>query len=145
MKVVDSVGHLLPAYQFGRFFSSPAKLEEGLMKHKKVGQSRSEYLVTVPRVWIEGDSPMPSTHQITAWEAPINILLAEVFGKARNASEAMRIDNALSTKALEVENSSVDRDARVRHACVQRRSYLHWFGKWTKPIKRRHIAEAIGH
>ena len=136
MKVVDSVGHLLPAYQFGRFFSSPAKLEEGLMKHKKVGQSRSEYLVTVPRVWIEGDSPMPSTHQITAWEAPINILLAEVFGKARNASEAMRIDNALSTKALEVENSSVDRNARIRQACAQRRTYLHWFGNWTKPIKR---------
>lgn len=41
---------------------------------------------------------MPSTHQITAWEAPINILFAEVFGKARNASEAMRIDNALSTR-----------------------------------------------
>jgi hypothetical protein len=98
MKVVDSVGHLLPAYQFGRFFSSPAKLEEGLMKHKKVGESRSEYLMTVPCVWIEGDSPMPSTHQITAWEAPINILFAEVFGKARNASEAMRIDNALSTR-----------------------------------------------
>jgi hypothetical protein len=145
MKVVDSVGHLLPAYQFGRFFSSPAELEEGLMKHKKVRESRSEYLVTVPRVWMEGDSPTPSTHQITVWEAPINILFAEVFGKARNAPEAMRIDNTLSTKALEIENSSVDRDARIRQACAQRRPYLHWFGKWTKAIKRRNIAGAIGH
>ena len=145
MKVVDSLGHLLPAYQLGRFFSSPAKLEEGLMKHKKVGQSRSEYLVTVPRGWIEGDSPMPSRHQITAWEVPINILLAEVFGKVRNTSEAMRINNALSTKALEVENSSVDRDAQIRQACAQRRPYLHWCGKWTKSIERRNIAGVIEH
>src|SRR5215472_9868427 len=132
MKVVDPVGHVLPAYQFGRFFSSPPKLEEGLMKHKKVRESRSEYLVTVPCVWIEGDSPTPSTHRITAWEAPINILFAEVFGKARNAPEVMSTNNVLSNKALEVENSSADRDACVRQACGQRRSYLHWFGTWTK-------------
>ena len=76
------------------------------MKHKKVRESRSEYLVTVPCVWIEGDSPMPSTHRITAWEAPINILFAEVFGRARNAPEVVSKNKVLSNKALEVENSS---------------------------------------
>jgi hypothetical protein len=73
------------------------------MRHKKVGESRSEYLLTVPSVWTEESSPMPSTHRITAWEAPINILFAEVFGKAENASEAVTIENLLRTKALEGE------------------------------------------
>ena len=113
------------------------------MKHKK--ESRSEYLVTVPCVWIEGDSPMPSTHRITAWEAPINILFAEVFGKAKNASEAVTIDNVLSTKALVGENSSAHCDARVQQGCTQRRPYQHWFGKWIIHIKRRVIAGATGH
>ena len=115
------------------------------MRHKKVGESRSEYLLTVPSVWIEESLPMPSTHRITAWEAPINILFAEVFGKAENASEAVTIENLLSTKALESENSSADRDARVQQACTERRPYHHRFGKWIMRIKRWTIAGVTGH
>ena len=120
------------------------------MRHKNVGESQNEYLLTVPSVWTEGSSPMPGTHRITSWEAPINILLAQVFDKAKNVPEALPIDNALSTKALEVENSFADGDARVQQACTQRRPHQHWFGKWTKLLsaklhRRPLIAEVIEH
>ena len=115
------------------------------MRHKRVGESRSEYLLTVPRVWTEESSPMPSTHRITAWEAPINILFFEVFGKAETASEAVTMENLRSAKAVESENSPADRDVRVQQACRQRRPYHHRFGKWIMRIKRWTIAGVTGH
>jgi len=83
-------------------------------------QRQSDYLVTVPSVWIEGDSPTPSTHVVKAWTPPVNIVLAILFGRERDISQPDSIVNKLSGKALEVEDSSTSQGPRIEHQQVAR-------------------------
>ena len=84
------------------------------------GQRQSDYLVTVPSVWLEGDSPTASTHVVKAWTPPVNIVLAILFGKERDISQPDSIVNKLSGKALEVEDSSTSQGHRIEHQQVTR-------------------------
>ena len=84
------------------------------------GQRQSDYLVTVPSVWLEGDSPTPSTHVVKAWAPPVNIVLAILFGRRRDISQPDSIVNKLSGKALEVEDSSTSQGPRIEHQQVAR-------------------------
>ena len=64
-------------------------------------QRQSDYLVTVPSVWLEGDSPMPSTHVVKAWVPPTNIVFAILFGRERDLSQPDNIVNKLTDGASE--------------------------------------------
>jgi hypothetical protein len=77
-----------------------------------MGRRRSDYLLTVPTVWIERSSPTPSTHVITSFEPPVNDLLSLFSDKERDESHAVTIINKLSGKALEVEGLSNNQGAR---------------------------------
>ena len=83
-------------------------------------QRQSDYLVTVPSVWLEGDLPMPSTHVVKAWVPPTNIVFAILFGRERDLSQPDSIANKLSGEALEVEDSSTSQGPRIEHRQVAR-------------------------
>jgi hypothetical protein len=83
-------------------------------------QRQSDYLVTVPSVWLEGDSPMPSTHVVKAWVPPANIVFTILFGRERDLSQPDSIVNKLSGKASEVEDSSTSKGPRIEHQRVAR-------------------------
>jgi hypothetical protein len=58
------------------------------MSSEYMGRRRSDYLLTVPTVWIKGSSLTPSTHVITSFEPPVKDLLSLLFDKERNESQA---------------------------------------------------------
>jgi len=94
--------------------------ERNFMSSIRRRQRQSDYLVTVPSVWLEGDSPTPSTHVVKAWTPPVNIVLAILFGRERDISQPDSIVNKLSGKALEVEDSSTSQGPRIEHQQVAR-------------------------
>jgi hypothetical protein len=90
--------------------------ERNFMNSITTLQRQSDNLVTVPSVWLEGDSATPSTHVVKAWAPPVNIVLAIFFGRGRDKADS--IVNKLSGKALEVEDSSTSQRPRIEHQQV---------------------------
>jgi hypothetical protein len=88
--------------------------ERNFMSSIRTRQRQSDYLVTVPSVWLEGDSPTPSTHVVKAWAPPVNIVLAILFGRRRDISQPDSIVNKLSGKALELEDPT-SQGPRIEH------------------------------
>jgi hypothetical protein len=121
------------------------------MSYGKMGERRRDYLLSVPRVWLEDSSPTPDTHSITARDAPINILLAILLGNGtpiligtdRNATQSVTIVNKVSGKALEVEDSSINEGARIQQVTRNGAPNQRWFIKRTKFIKSHSIPELI--
>ena len=66
------------------FRTARQSAERNFMSSIRRRQRQSDYLVTVPSVWLEGDSPTPSTHVVKAWTPPVNIVLAILFGRERD-------------------------------------------------------------
>lgn len=104
---------------------------------------RSDFHMTGPGVWFDGNSAMPSTDLITERGSPINTLLAHFFGTGRNASQSVIIINKLSGKALEVENSSANHGARIQQFMQNGKSNQRWSVKCTKFIKYRAVPGLI--
>jgi hypothetical protein len=114
------------------------------MSPENMGRRRSDYLLTVPTVWIEGSSPTPSTHVITSFEPPVNDLLSLFCDKKRDESHAVTIINKLSGKALEVEGLSNNQGARIQLVTLNGAASQRWFVKRTKFISYRSILRIVG-
>src|SRR6476619_2770896 len=114
------------------------------MSPEYMGKHRSDYLLTVPTVWIEGSSSTPSTHVITSWEPPVNDLLYLLFDKKRDESRAVTIINKLSGKALEVEGLSNNQGARLQQVTRDGAANQRWFVKRIKFIWHRSISRIVG-
>jgi hypothetical protein len=115
------------------------------MSREYMVRRRSDFHLTGPSVWLDGNSAMPSTDLITARGSPINTLLAHFFSTGRNASQSVIIVNKLSGKALEVENSSSNHGARIQQFTRNGTSNQRWFVKCTKFIKYRAFPGMIRH
>ena len=85
------------------------------MNHGNIREAHSDYLVTVPSVWVEESSSMPSTDFITATGSPIHTLLAYFFGTERNTSRSVNfMVNFHSGQVLDVANNSLKNYAPVQ-------------------------------
>jgi hypothetical protein len=118
--------------------------EKNVMSSEYMGRRRSDYLLTLPTVWIEGSSPTPSTHVITSFEPPVNDLLSSLFDKRRDESRPMTIINKLSGKALQVEGLSNNQGARIQQVTRNDAANQRWFVKRTKFISYRSIPRIVG-
>ena len=113
----------------------------------RVGQQRSDSLLTIRNVWTEGKTPMPRD-PISICETNINNLLDLFLGKGtsmllgleRNATQPVTIVNKLSGKALEVEDSSTDQGARIQQVTRNGAANQRWFIEHIKLSKHMAIA-----
>jgi hypothetical protein len=110
----------------------------------------SDRLPTVPSIWLEGRSPLPSINLIAALEASFEIVFG-LFGIGRNATpseliinkpatnrfRSVTILNKLSGKALTVENSSTNQGARIQQVTRNGAANQRWFFERMKFIAHR--------
>ena len=114
------------------------------------GRRGSDRLPTVPSIWLEGRSPLPSINLIAALEASFEIVFG-LFGIGINATpseliinkpatnrfRSVTILNKLSGKALTVENSSTNQGARIQQVTRNGAANQRWFFERMKFIAHR--------